>query len=88
MTKKGMDPEAVEAIANDVDELVENFKSIYDGRLGHVTDLDWTGEDRDKYISEFESVVGQANTAAIQRLTDLANRMRTNAQQQREASSN
>lgn len=86
--KKGMNPEAVEAIAGSVEELIENMNSVYEGRLGYVTDLDWTGEDRDRYLSEFESTVGTANKAVVSALTEFAERLRTNAQQQREASSN
>lgn len=86
--KKGMNPEAVEAVAGRVDELIDNMKSVYEGRLGYVTDLDWTGEDRDRYVSEFEGQVGAANQAVIQALTDLAERMRTNAAAQRETSTN
>ncbi|MEE1616823.1 WXG100 family type VII secretion target [Brachybacterium sp. J153] len=85
--KKGMNPEAVEAIAGDIDELIESMNSIYEGRLGYVTDLDWTGEDRDKYLSEFESTIGTANQAVVQQLTDFAERLRTNAKGQREISS-
>ncbi|MEE1649519.1 hypothetical protein V1260_01795 [Brachybacterium sp. J144] len=84
--KKGMNPEAVEAIAGDIDELIESMNSIYEGRLGYATDLDWTGEDRDKYLSEFESTVGAANKAVVSQLTEFAERLRTNAQAQRETS--
>ena len=84
--KKGMNPEAVEQLAGQVDSLIENLNQIYTGRLGYVTDLDWTGEDRDRYVPEFEEQVGNANRTLCDQLTELAERLRTNAQHQRETS--
>ena len=85
--KKGMNPEAVEQLAQQVDGLVDNMNSVYTGRLGYVTDLDWTGEDRDRYVPEFEEQVGTANKTVVQKLTELAEKLRANAQHQRETSS-
>lgn len=84
--KKGMNPEAVEQVAAQVDSLIENMENIYTGRLGYVTDLDWTGEDRDRYVPEFDEQVGGANKVVIQRLNELAQKLRSNAQHQRETS--
>jgi uncharacterized protein YukE len=84
--KKGMNPDQIEQIAGSVDELIENMNSVYEGRVEQVTGLDWTGEDRDQYISKFESEVGEANTAVVQALTDFAERLRSNAQAQRQTS--
>ncbi|EYT47548.1 uncharacterized protein YukE [Brachybacterium muris] len=84
--KKGMNPEAVEQLAQQVDGLVDNMNSVYTGRLGYVTDLDWTGEDRDRYVPEFEDQVGNANRAVCEKLTELAERLRANAAAQRDTS--
>lgn len=84
--KKGMNPEAVEQLAGQVDSLIENMNSIYTGRLGYVTDLDWTGEDRDRYVPEFEDQVGNANRVVCEKLAEIAERLRSNAQHQRETS--
>lgn len=84
--KKGMNPEAVEQLAGQVDSLIENMNTIYTGRLGYVTDLDWTGEDRDRYVPEFEDQVGNANRAVVEKLTEIAERLRSNAQHQRDTS--
>lgn len=84
--KKGMNPEAVEQLAGQVDSLIENMNTIYTGRLGYVTDLDWTGEDRDRYVPEFEDQVGNANRAVVEKLTEIADRLRSNAQHQRDTS--
>lgn len=74
--KKGMNPEAVDQLAGQVDSLIENMETIYSGRLGYVTDLDWTGEDRDRYVPEFEEQVGTANKTVVQKLTELASTLR------------
>lgn len=85
--KKGMNPEAVDQVAAQLDEFAENVRNNFEVRRGYVTELDWTGEDRDQYISEFEDQVGQATQAVTQFAADLAERARQNAQHQRATSS-
>lgn len=84
--KKGMTPEAVEQMAQQITEAAEQAQQKYTEVQGRVTDFDWTGEDRDRYISEFESTLGQAVQQLVQQANDLAERARRNAAEQREAS--
>lgn len=85
--KKGMNPEAVEAMAGQIEEGGQQVQQIYTQLQGRVTDFDWTGEDRDRYVSEFESSVGQLVQQVVQQATELSERARQNANEQREASS-
>ncbi|WP_106507193.1 WXG100 family type VII secretion target [Brachybacterium timonense] len=84
--KKGMDPEAVRALAGRVEELGENVMQNYELRLNQVNELDWTGEDQQQYISQFESEVGNAARTCQQQLTEFAERLRQNADAQDQAS--
>lgn len=85
--KKGMNPEAVEAVASSVEALAEEIRGVYEARMTQVTDLDWTGQDRDQYLSEFDSEVGGANQSVISQLDAFVERLRSNVRQQRETSS-
>lgn len=87
MAKKGMSPEAVNQMATQIDGLVDTINEKYQTAQGRVEELDWTGEDRDQFVSDFESTVGQAFKDAASKLGDLAERARTNASQQTDASS-
>lgn len=83
--KKGMNPEAVETLAKAVQEAVEQATQFYNSARDALEGLDWTGDDRDKYVSEFEDLGTQVQDLVSQG-TDLAQRLITNAQQQRQAS--
>lgn len=85
--KKGMNPEAVEQMGTQAETSGEEINTVYTTTQGRVTDFDWTGEDRDKYISEFEGTVGGLVQDVVSQMQDFAERARKNAQQQREASS-
>lgn len=84
--KKGMTPESVEQMGNQIDEAGQETQQIFTQIQGRVTDFDWTGEDRDRYISEFEGNVGQMVQQVVQQATEFAERARRNATEQREAS--
>lgn len=85
--KKGMTPESVEQMGNQVDEAGQEAQQIYTQIQGRITDFDWTGEDRDRFVSEFEGNLGQMVQQVVQQATDFADRARRNANEQREASS-
>lgn len=84
--KKGMTPESVEQMSNQVDEAGQEAQQIYTQIQGRITDFDWTGEDRDRYVSEFEGTVGQMVQQVVQQANEFAERARRNAAEQREAS--
>ena len=85
--KKGMNPEAVEQMGTTAETSGEDVNTIYTTVQGRVTDFDWTGEDRDKYVSEFEGTLGGLVQDVVTQLGEFAERAKKNAQQQREASS-
>lgn len=84
--KKGMNPEAVEQMAQQITDAADRANEVYQRVLSRVQELDWTGEDRDRYVSEFESTVGQAVQQLVQQAGDLSERATRNAAEQREAS--
>lgn len=84
--KKGMNPEAVEQMAQQITDAADQANEAYQRVLSRVQEFDWTGEDRDRYVSEFESTVGQAVQQLVQQAGDLSERATKNASEQREAS--
>ncbi len=85
--KKGMNPEAVDQMATQIDDAGSTVQQLYTKLQSQVTDLDWTGDDRDRYVSDFDdSVGGQLVQQLLQRASDLAERARSNATAQRGAS--
>ena len=84
--KKGMTPEAVEQMGTQITEAGERVQQIFTAVQGRVTEFDWTGEDRDRYIQEFESTVGQLVQQVQQQAQEFGDRARNNANQQRDAS--
>ena len=85
--KKGMNPEAVQQLGTPGERAGEVGKTMYTTVQGRVTYFDWTGEDRDKYVSEFEGTLGGLVQDVVTQLGEFAERAKKNAQQQREASS-
>ena len=85
--KKGMTPESVEQMGTQITEAGEQARQFYTQAQSRVSELDWTGEDRDQYVSEFESELGQLVDQLVQRTTEFADRASQNANAQREASS-
>lgn len=84
--KKGMTPEAVEQMAELIRSAGEDANAAYTTIQGRVTDFDWTGEDRDRYISEFDSTIGQLVQQVKQQAESFAERASRNAAEQRDAS--
>ncbi|SLM95494.1 WXG100 family type VII secretion target [Brachybacterium nesterenkovii] len=83
--KKGMNPEAVEQLATSVQDATDQATQLYNTARDALEGLDWTGEDRDRYVSEFEDLGSQVQDL-VRQGTELAQRLTTNAQQQRQAS--
>ncbi|MFC7376558.1 hypothetical protein ACFQS2_05145 [Brachybacterium sp. GCM10030267] len=86
MAKKGMNPEAVEKMATEITQAGDQAQQIYTQVLGRVTEFDWTGEDRDKYVSAFEGDLGNLVQQIVQQCTEFSERATKNATEQREAS--
>ena len=84
--KKGMTPEVVEQMAEQIRGAGDDTNAAYTTVQGRVTDFDWTGEDRDRYVSDFDSSIGQLVQQVRQQAQDFADRAQRNAQEQREAS--
>ncbi|MCS6711085.1 WXG100 family type VII secretion target [Brachybacterium sp. EF45031] len=87
MAKKGMVPEDVDKMAGEMENKAQEIRTIYTEVKGQVDGLDWTGQDRDKYVADFEAQIGAAVQAIEGKLGETAERARQNAQAQRQASS-
>jgi uncharacterized protein (DUF2461 family) len=87
MTRKGMDPDAVEQMGRTIEDAGQGVQDVYTKARTAVSELEWTGEDRERFVTDFESEVGDLVTRVQQGLEDLAERARTNATEQRQASS-
>ncbi|WP_114855642.1 hypothetical protein [Brachybacterium sp. YJGR34] len=85
--KKGMTPESVEQMGTQIQDAGEQTSQIYQQVQGRVEEFDWTGEDRDRFVSEFGDSVGQLVQQVLQQTGDFAQRASQNAAAQRDASS-
>ncbi len=85
--KKGMTPESVEQMAQQIQEAGEQVQQIFQQISSRVEGFDWTGEDRDRFVSEFADTLGQFAQQVAQQCGDFSERGTQNAAQQREASS-
>jgi hypothetical protein len=85
--KKGMNPEAVDQMGTQAETAGDDVNTVYSTVQGRVTDFDWTGEDRDRYVSEFEGTLGGLVQSVVNQAKSFGDRARANASQQREASS-
>ena len=84
--KKGMDPEAVEQMASQIQQAGERVQELYTTAQNRVAELDWTGDDREQYVADFDSSVQQLVQQVKQQAEDFAERARQNATEQRDAS--
>lgn len=87
MAKKGMNPDAVNALATAIIDNSKQAQTIYDTVYGELEGLDWTGEDRDRFLSDFESALGQAVTNLVSTAEGFGQRAQENAAAQVTASS-
>lgn len=85
--KKGMIPEAVEQMAQQIQDAGEETRQIFSQIQGRVEGFDWTGEDRDRFVSEFSDALGQLTQQVADQAGELSQRATRNAAAQREASS-
>lgn len=84
--KKGMTPEAVEQMGQQITDSAEQTQQIYAQMQSRVSEFDWTGEDRDRFVSEFEGELGQLVQQVVQQAGEFADRASRNAAAQRDAS--
>lgn len=85
--KKGMTPESVEQMAQQIQEAGDQVQQIFQQIADRVESFDWTGEDRDRFVAEFTGTLGQLAQQVTTQCGDFSTRGIQNAAQQREASS-
>ena len=81
--KKGMNPVAVRQMGTQIGTSGEEVRTAYTTVQGRVTEFDWTGEDRDRYVSEFDSTLGPLVSSVVDQLTDFQNRAEANVGRRR-----
>lgn len=84
--KKGMTPESVEQMAQQIQQAGEDVQQAFQQIASRVSEFDWTGEDRDRFVSEFTDGLGQLAQQVNQQCGDFSERGTKNAAAQREAS--
>ncbi|EWS80875.1 hypothetical protein BF93_01190 [Brachybacterium phenoliresistens] len=85
--KKGMNPAAVQQMATQISTAGEDVRGKFDGANARIQELDWTGEDADRYRGEFADQIGQLVQQVVQGAQDFSDRAIQNAQQQTDTSS-
>lgn len=85
--KKGMNPEAVDQMGQQIEQAGQDAMAAFNEIAGRVESFEWTGDDRDKFVGEFEGTMQQLATTVQQRCTELGERAKQNAAMQRETSS-
>lgn len=87
MVLKGMDPGTVEQLALSIEAAAGNAHAAYTHARTAATELEWTGEDRDRYITDLESTVADAVQRIVQLAEQFCERARKNVAEQESASS-
>lgn len=85
--KKGMTPGAVEQMAGEIEQAGEEVRQIFQKATDRVTEIDWTGDDRDRFVTEFGDTIGQLVEGVVQNCTAFADRGRADAKEQVRVSS-
>jgi hypothetical protein len=80
-----MDPGAVEQMGNSIGEAGTQIQDLYDKARARVEELEWTGEDRDRFVADLDGSVGSAVARAITQAGVLKDRALANATAQRSA---
>ena len=84
--KKGMNPEAVVQMGNQIAQAGDDAMAAYTDVAGRVESLDWTGEDRDAFVSDFNSTIQNLMKQLQTQCAEFNERANRNAEQQRTAS--
>ncbi|MDN5599130.1 MAG: hypothetical protein ACTMKY_01015 [Dermabacteraceae bacterium] len=82
-----MKPEAVDQMGQQIEQAGQDAMAAFNEIAGRVESFEWTGEDQERFVSEFEGTVQQLATTVQQRCTEFAERAKQNAAMQRETSS-
>jgi len=85
--KKGMNPEAVDQMSQQIEQAGEDALAAFNEIVGRVEGLDWTGEDRDNYVNEFTGTLRDLATKVKQSCDEFGTRGKQNSAKQRDASS-
>ena len=84
--KKGMNPEAVDQMSQQIQQAGEDALAAFNEVSGRVEGLDWTGEDRDRFVGEFNGSLLELAQRVKQTCDEFHERGTQNAAKQREAS--
>src|SRR5699024_1484683 len=85
--KKGMNPEAVDQMSQQIQAAGEDALAAFTDVAGRVEGFDWTGEDRDRYVGELNGAMLALAQRVKQTCDEFAERGKQNAMKQRDASS-
>lgn len=87
MAKKGMTPEQVQKMSQRLHQGVSQINNEFKAAKSHLDGLDWTGEDRTKFLHEFDSEIGNLVKQVTQKLDEFSQKAKKNADQQTQTSS-
>jgi hypothetical protein len=73
-------------MGNSIGEAGTQIQDLYDKARARVEELEWTGEDRDRFVADLDGSVGSAVARAITQAGVLKDRALANATAQRSAS--
>lgn len=83
--KKGMTPEAVEAMGRSIQEAGQHATQLYTNVHSELQDLEWTGDDQVRYLAAFEEL-GQQVQQLAHKAEEFQQRAQENATAQQHAS--
>lgn len=80
--KKGMTRASVEQMATEIEQAGEDIRQTFQKASDRLTGLDWTGDDRERFVSEFADSVGGLVDQVVQGCTTFAERGRADSAEQ------
>ena len=87
MTFLGMDTQAVQQLAQQMSHSADQIENIMQTLTHSLTGTQWTGPDREQFVSDWQSTHCTALRTVVQGLRDAAQKAMQNAQQQEQTSS-
>lgn len=86
MTIQGMNIEAVRELAGQMDSNADQIQTLLADLGSRLENTEWIGPDRDQFVGEWQGTFVPQLTAVANTLRDTANKARSNAEQQEQAS--
>ena len=83
---QGMDTEAADAVAGNIEAFANEIDSIFDGAFSAVQSADWLGPDADEYKGNFETQMRAALDGFRETVNALAQELRGDIEEQNSAS--